>query len=125
MIAIAFTGGGNRGPLQVGALQALFAHNIFPDLVVGTSAGALNAVYLAADGTAAATDRLAAVWRSATFSTVYPGNYLQMAWRFLRGEDSFYPSDKLRQVIATHLDPLARTYADLKLPCYQYLRQNM
>ena len=54
MIAIAFTGGGNRGPLQVGALQALFAHKIFPDLVVGTSAGALNAVYLAADGTAAA-----------------------------------------------------------------------
>lgn len=118
MIAIALTGGGNRGPLQVGALQALFAHGIWPDLVVGTSAGALNAVYLAAVGTPAATDKLASFWRNATFGTAYPGNYLQAAWRFLRGEDSLFRSDKLRQVIATHLDPLARTYADLKLPCY-------
>lgn len=118
MIAIALTGGGNRGPLQVGALQTLFAHGIWPDFVVGTSAGALNAIYLAADGTPAATDGLVKVWRSVNFKTAYPGNYLQMAWRFLRGDDSFYPSDNMRRVIASHLDPLARTYADLKLPCY-------
>lgn len=118
MIAIALTGGGNRGPLQVGALQALFAHGIWPDLVVGTSAGALNAVYLAADGTPAATDRLAAIWRAVDGKVVYPGNYLHLVWRFLRQEDSFYPSDKMREVIAAHLNPLARTYADLKLPCY-------
>jgi len=118
MIAIALTGGGNRGPLQVGALQALFAHSIWPELLVGTSAGALNAAYLAADGTPAATDRMAALWRSVTFSTVYSGNYLQAAWRFLRGEDSLYRSDKMREILATQLNPLARTYADLKLPCY-------
>jgi len=118
MIAIALTGGGNRGPIQVGALQALFAHGIWPDLVVGTSAGALNAVYLAADGTPAVTDRLAAIWRSVNRKTIYPGNYLQVAWRLLRGQNSLYPSDKMRQMIAEHLDPLARTYADLKLPCY-------
>ncbi|MBX3054054.1 MAG: patatin-like phospholipase family protein [Caldilineaceae bacterium] len=118
MIAIALTGGGNRGPLQVGALQALFAHGIWPDLVVGTSAGALNAAYLAADGTPAATDRLADVWRSVDFKTVYAGNYLQLGWRFLRGDDSLFASDKMREIIATHLEPLARTYADLKLPCY-------
>ena len=118
MIAIALTGGGNRGPLQVGALQALFAHGIWPDFVVGTSAGALNAVYLAADGTPAATDRLADVWRNVKFRTAFSGNYLQVVWRFLRGDDSFYSSDNMRQIIASHLDPLARTYADLKLPCY-------
>lgn len=118
MIAIALTGGGNRGPLQVGALQALFAHGIWPELVVGTSAGALNAVYLAADGTPAATDRLAAIWRNVDHKTVYPGNLLQLAWRFLRGEDSFFQSDKMRDVIASHLNRLAHTYADLKIPCY-------
>ncbi len=118
MIAIALTGGGNRGPLQVGALQALFAHGIWPDLVVGTSAGALNAVYLAADGTPAATDRLAAIWRSVDRNMIYAGNYFQVAWRFLRGQDSLYSSHKMRQMIAAHLDPLARTYADLKLRCY-------
>jgi NTE family protein len=118
MIAIALTGGGNRGPLQVGALQALFAHGIWPDFVAGTSAGALNAVYLAADGTPAATDKLAAIWRSVDFKTVYSGNYLQMIWRFLRDDDSLYASKKLHQIVASYLDPLARTYADLKLPCY-------
>lgn len=118
MIAIALTGGGNRGPLQVGALQALFAHGIWPDFVVGTSAGALNAVYLAADGTPAATDKLAALWRDAKFHDIYRGNYFQIAWRFLRGEDSLYRSDKMREIIDAHLSPLARTYADLKLPCY-------
>ncbi|RLT35945.1 MAG: hypothetical protein DWI57_15285 [Chloroflexi bacterium] len=118
MIAIALTGGGNRGPLQVGALQALFAHGIWPDFVVGTSAGALNAIYLAADGTPAATDRLIEVWRSVNFKSVYAGNIFQIVWRFLRGDDSFYSSANMRQIIASHLDPLARTYADLKLPCY-------
>ena len=118
MIAIALTGGGNRGPLQVGALQALFAHGIWPELVVGTSAGALNAVYLAAAGTPAATDRLADIWRSVDHNAVYPGNYFQMALRFLCGQDSFFSSDKMRGVIASHLDPLARTFADLKIPCY-------
>lgn len=118
MIAIALTGGGNRGPLQVGGLQALFAHGIWPDFLVGTSAGALNAVYLAADGTPAATDKLADFWRGAAFHDIYQGNYFQIAWRFLRGEDSLYRSDKMREIIATHLNPLARTYADLKLPCY-------
>jgi NTE family protein len=118
MIAIALTGGGNRGPLQVGALQAIFAHGIWPDFVVGTSAGALNAIYLAADGTPAATDRLPAVWRDVKFGTAFSGNYFQAVWRFLRGNDSFYASDNMRRIIASHLDPLARTYADLKIPCY-------
>jgi len=118
MIAIALTGGGNRGPLQVGALQALFAHGIWPDFVVGTSAGALNAIYLAADGTPAATDRLAKVWRNVNFKSAYAGNIFQVVWRFLRGDDGVYSSANMRQIIASHLDPLARTYADLKLPCY-------
>lgn len=67
---------------------------------MGTSAGAINATYLAAVGTPAAIDRLADIWRSVDHNAVYPGNYFQMALRFLRGQDSFFSSDKMREVIA-------------------------
>ena len=35
-------GGGNQGVSQVGMLHALLEHGIVPDVVIGTSAGALN-----------------------------------------------------------------------------------
>lgn len=118
MIAIALSGGGNRGPLQVGALQALFERGIWPDLLVGTSAGALNAVYVAACGHPGCTEELAAIWQSVDRRTIYPGSLLGMAWRVLRGADSLYASDKMREVVAASLPPGVHTFQDLKLPCY-------
>lgn len=46
-------------------LQALLQAGITPDLVVGTSIGALNGALLAADPTEVGVTRLAAVWRHA------------------------------------------------------------
>ena len=43
--AFVFSGGGTFGAAQVGMLRALFEHDIRPDVVVGTSAGALNAAF--------------------------------------------------------------------------------
>lgn len=51
--AFVLTGGGSLGAVQVGMLQALAAHGIEPDLVVGTSAGALNAGWVATRGAGA------------------------------------------------------------------------
>ena len=45
-------------------LRALTEHGIVPDLVVGASAGALNAVAFAANPTLAGVDQLDAMWRS-------------------------------------------------------------
>lgn len=49
-LAFALGGGGSRGALQVGALRALFEAGFIPDLVVGTSIGALNAAILGVRG---------------------------------------------------------------------------
>ena len=49
--AFVLSGGGSLGAVQVGMLQALADHGIEPDLLVGTSAGALNAAWVAAHGT--------------------------------------------------------------------------
>ena len=51
MIAFVLSGGGNRGALEAGALLALFERGIQPDILVGTSAGAMNAAFIAINPT--------------------------------------------------------------------------
>ncbi len=48
-LAFVFSGGGAYGATQVGMLRALTEAGITPDLVVGTSVGALNGVRYASD----------------------------------------------------------------------------
>ncbi len=45
--AFVLSGGGSLGAVQVGMLQALAARGESPELLVGTSAGAINATYMA------------------------------------------------------------------------------
>ena len=49
-LAFVLGGGGARGALQVGAFRALFEAGYQPDLLVGTSIGAVNAAGLAIVG---------------------------------------------------------------------------
>jgi NTE family protein len=46
-VAFVLSGGASLGAIQVGMLRALYERNIRPDLIVGTSAGALNGAYIA------------------------------------------------------------------------------
>lgn len=46
-VGFALSGGGNLGPLQAGTLLALVEAGVEPDLLVGSSVGALNAAFLA------------------------------------------------------------------------------
>src|SRR5512136_436224 len=46
-LAFVLGGGGARGAMQVGTLRALFEAGYKPDLLVGTSIGAVNAAGLA------------------------------------------------------------------------------
>jgi NTE family protein len=50
-VAFVFSGGASYAAAQAGMLRAVTGAGIVPDLVVGTSAGALNAVAFAADPT--------------------------------------------------------------------------
>jgi len=63
-VAFVFQGGGSLSAPQVGMLRALSEAGVVPDLVVGSSAGALNAVAFATDPTQAGLERLEAVWMS-------------------------------------------------------------
>ena len=49
-LAYVLGGGGARGALQVGAIRALLEAGVRPNLLVGTSIGAVNAAFLAFHG---------------------------------------------------------------------------
>jgi predicted acylesterase/phospholipase RssA len=46
-VAFVLSGGASLGAIQVGMLRALYERDITPDLIVGTSAGALNGAFIA------------------------------------------------------------------------------
>lgn len=119
MIAFVLSGGGTRGPLQVGALRALLEHGLKPDLLVGTSSGALNALYTAACGADLnCVEQLANIWRGVNKNIIYPGNWMTLAWRFLNKANSLYSSDGMRKHIEANLPAGVTTFGDLKIPCY-------
>lgn len=65
MIAFVLSGAANFGAMQAGALQVLLEHGIKPEMVVGSSAGALNAIHLAHNPTLAGIATIQDLWRQA------------------------------------------------------------
>jgi len=103
-VAFVFSGGGPLGALQVGALRALFEHNVHPDLVVGSSVGALNATFVAFDPTLSGVDALEGIWRSLTDQDLFPGSRLRATWaRFLVRGDRVFENSGLRRLVQTRL----------------------
>lgn len=62
MRVFVLSGGGSRGALQVGALEVLLERGIFPDILVGVSAGAVNAALLASNPTLAGVQAMKLFW---------------------------------------------------------------
>ena len=62
-IAIVMSGGGSKGAFQVGALKRLYEAGIRPQIVCGTSVGALNGAKLA-EGTPTVIEEMEGLWRS-------------------------------------------------------------
>ena len=114
MIGVVLSGGGNRGALEAGALIALFEHGIKPDILVGTSAGAMNSAFLATDPTFEGARKLADIWRAVKREDIFPGNLFSYAARFITGADSLSSNDNLRKFVTSHLPPGFSTFGDIK-----------
>jgi NTE family protein len=115
--AFVLSGGGSLGAVQVGMLRALAERDIAPDLVVGTSAGALNAVFVGAHGTGpAALDRLAGTWAALRREDVFPVRAPRMLLALAGARDSLCTSDGLARLVRRHV-PVA-DLADLPIPVH-------
>ena len=71
-VAFVLQGGGSLAAGQVGMLRALLEAGIRPDMVVGSSAGALNAVAFAQNPTEAGLDELQELWARIRRSDIFP-----------------------------------------------------
>lgn len=100
--AFVFAGGGSFGAIQVGMMQALAAHGVTADLVVGSSVGAMNGAYYAGAPTLDGVKSLADIWRGLTRHDVFPVSvhaFLGFLWR----RDFLISHDGVRKLIDDHL----------------------
>ena len=101
--AFVLTGGGSLGAVQVGMLQALAERGVRPDLLVGTSCGALNAAWVAGHGMSSdSLNELAAVWTSLHGSDIFPVDVRQVLRGLLGLNPAVVSNRKLREFIDTH-----------------------
>src|SRR5450759_4784500 len=95
-IGFVLSGGASLAAIQVGMLRALYERGMSPDLIVGTSAGALNGAYIASrDQTVETADALGEIWRGLRRGQVFPLNPLIGLLGFLGTRDHLVPASGL------------------------------
>jgi NTE family protein len=112
--AFVLGGGGMLGAAEVGMLRALFERQIHPDLIVGTSVGAINGAFVAADPTPSAVDRLREVWEELGSKGIFAGSVLARVGTLMRTRTHLHPREPLRDLLTTHLS--VQTFAELRVP---------
>jgi NTE family protein len=113
-VAFVLGGGGVLGAHEVGMLRALAEAGIRPDLVLGTSVGALNGVFVAAHrDPGAAVPELAAVWREGAAAEAFGGSLFGRVRTLARSGTHLHANEPLQAL----LEGLpARRIEELALP---------
>lgn len=102
--AFVLSGGASLGAIEVGMLQALFERGVAPDLIVGTSVGAINGAFIASrEPTVATALELGENWRGLRRGKVFPVNPLTGFIGFIGASDHLVPEGNLRRLIAEHI----------------------
>jgi NTE family protein len=103
--AFVLSGGASLGAVQVGMLRALYERRIRPDLIVATSAGAINGAFIASrPQTVETADELAAIWGRVRRSHVFPLNPLSGLLGFLGSRAHLVPESGLRRLVAERVE---------------------
>jgi NTE family protein len=112
-IAFVLGGGGVHGAAEVGMLQALGDAGVHPDLILGTSVGAINGAMLAA-APEVAVERLAGLWTNIGDFSPFDASLFEQASTFVRTRTHLHGNHRLRRLLMTHLP--VRTFEELELP---------
>jgi NTE family protein len=100
--ALVLAGGGSFGVVQVGMLRALCAHGVRPDLVAGSSVGAINGAFYAGDPSANGIERLAGLWRALRRRDVFPISLRRLLGALVSSDALFSPC-ALHKLLVRHL----------------------
>ena len=111
--AFVLGGGGLLGAHEVGMLMALSEAQIRPNLVVGTSIGAINGAFVAADPVGSAVT-LGDLWQGDAMRDAFGETLWSRAVTLARSGTHLHPIEPLAQMLRDTL--AANDFADLKLP---------
>jgi NTE family protein len=99
-LAVVLGGGGARGAMQVGALRALLEAGLKPDLLVGTSIGAINATGLALWGVnQAGLEKLEHAYQLMEDSKLMDPRLLQFAWNAVSKRQDYRSHRSAREIL--------------------------
>jgi NTE family protein len=112
-VAFVLGGGGVLGATQVGMLRALLEAEIRPDLILGTSVGAVNGAVIAADPSDTGVRKLADLWRSMTDVGMFSDTVLARAATLARHRTHLYSPAPFRRQLQAHLP---QTFEELQIP---------
>src|SRR4051794_29179728 len=107
--AFVLGGGGLLGAVEVGMLRALFERGITPDLVLGTSVGALNGALVAREPRLEVVDRLTDLWRDVSqpqSQQVYGDSALRTVRRAMATGTHLWSATPLRRALEDELGDL-------------------
>jgi NTE family protein len=113
-VAFVLGGGGVLGAHEVGMLRALAERSIKPDIVLGTSIGALNGAMFAADPSAEGVERLGRLWGDSNFQGMSAGALLRGVTTLARTGTALQSLQEVRRRLADVL-PVERV-EELELP---------
>jgi NTE family protein len=97
-------GGGHLGACQVGMLAALLERRIKPELIVGTSIGAINGAVIAANPTRRAVASLRRIWISLDAAGLLGGGVWHRLGTLARTRTHLHSNQSLRRVLEDALD---------------------
>jgi NTE family protein len=112
-VAFVLGGGGSFGAMQVGMLQALADAEVVPDLVVGTSIGAVNGSIVAA-GPVGAAGRLSRIWNRIDSEEILGRGLIHRVKPIVTRKNHLYTSDGLRGLVTAYVGDGA--IEDLEIP---------
>jgi NTE family protein len=113
-IAFVLGGGGLLGAAEVGLLQALTDKGISPELVLGSSVGALNGAAIAADPSPATVTRLTELWSALGSNDVFASSIFGQMRTLARSRTNLHSNVKLRALIEAQSP--GQLIEDLQIP---------
>jgi NTE family protein len=102
--AFVLSGGASLGAVQVGMLRGLAEQGITPDLIVGTSVGAVNGGWIASRPDVNGIDALADLWRSLSRKDIFPTHPISGLLGFLGRSSHLVPNSGLRRLLTDQLE---------------------
>jgi NTE family protein len=104
-VALVLSGGASLGAIQVGMMRALVDHRVKPDVIVGTSVGAVNGAFVACrQFDSDMVDELADLWHGVRRGQIFPLEPFTGLLGFLGARTNLVPAGSLRRLLRRHTD---------------------